>query len=394
MSKYLFYTGNTGFPFGHAQVERQKLIAKGLTQMDCSVTVLNTFGVHRQGSHSETFANDHYEGIRFIYSSGTPYRPPSFLQRNLLKAKGTLNAVRVLYLHKRKKQLDVILITCNSVFTVMFYGITGWFLRVPVVIDVVEYRGATKIPKSLFKKIDHYLYDRWYHLFVTKIICISDFLLDVARGNKIKRPLLKIPSIVDYSLFDSINAERSSPPFYLYCGSTHYFEIILFIIESFEKLGDNSRRLCLVLHGDSQRIEKVKDIISQGNRPDAITVMSSLSYEKLVTLYKSAYALLIPLRNTFQDIARFPHKVGEYCAAGRPIISTNIGEVGRFFKDMDTALLAEHYNESEFEAKMRVLSNDSQLADAMGNKSYLLGKNNFDYVYLGKQVYRFIFDQR
>jgi len=394
MSKYLFYTGNTGFPFGHAQVERQKLIAKGLTLMDCRVTVLNTYGVHRPGTHSETFSQDQYDGIRFIYSSGTPYRSSSFLKRNLLKAKGTLNAVRVLYLHRRKKQLDAMLVTCNSVFTVMFYGIIGWLLRVPVVIDVVEYRGATKIPKSLFKKMDHYLYDRWYHLFVKKIICISDFLLNVAKRNKIKRPLIKIPSIVDYSLFDNIKAEPANTPFYLYCGSTHYFEIILFIIESFEKLNDNSRNLCLVLHGDSQRIQKVKELISQGSRKDAVIVMSNLPYEKLVSLYKSAYALLIPLRNTFQDIARFPHKVGEYCAAGRPIISTNIGEVGSFFRDMDTAMLAESYDEGQFEAKMRTLSTNSQLADTMGNKSYLLGKNNFDYIYLGKQVYRFIFDQK
>ena len=392
MSKYVFYVGNTGFPFGHAQVERQKLIARGLLKMDCTVTVLNTYGVHKEAEHSQIFSDGIYEGIKFIYSSGTPYRNKSFLRRNLLKVKGAINAIRILYLHKRRKQLDSVLLTCNTILTVSSYGIICWFLRVPLVIDVVEYRGATKVPKSLYRKADHYLYDRWYHLFVTKIICISDFLLSVASKNKLKRPLIKIPSIVDYAVFDSIKAATKSLPFFLYCGSTLYFEVILFIIDSFEKLNGTDIQLVLVLHGDSQQIAKVNGIIRSRDKTDSITVMSGLPYRDLVALYKSAFALLIPLRNTFQDIARFPHKVGEYCAAGRPIISTNIGEVGKFFTDMDTALLAEKYEENQFGEKMRILSTDSHLADVIGSKSYVLGKNNFDYIYLGKEIYQFMFD--
>ena len=42
-------------------------------------------------------------------------------------------------------------------------------------------------------------------------------------------------------------------------------------------------------------------------------------------------ALLIPLRNTIQDIARFPNKLSEYVGVSGLIITTDVGEIKDYF---------------------------------------------------------------
>ena len=52
-------------------------------------------------------------------------------------------------------------------------------------------------------------------------------------------------------------------------------------------------------------------------------------------MYKNATAHLIPLSNSIQDTARFPNKISEYLASAKPIITTDVGEIKHYFKDMD-----------------------------------------------------------
>ena len=73
-------------------------------------------------------------------------------------------------------------------------------------------------------------------------------------------------------------------------------------------------------------------------------MFSNLTNRALNDLYKNAIALLIPLRPTLQDEARFPHKIGEYLASGNPVISTNYGEVKHYFQDGHDMLIASRYD--------------------------------------------------
>ena len=83
-----------------------------------------------------------------------------------------------------------------------------------------------------------------------------------------------------------------------------------------------------------------------------IVLKSNIAYQDLLSLYKRADVLLIPLRDTIQDNARFPHKIGEYTASKRPILSTNSGELKYYFKDGVSALLTEEYSENAYVEKL------------------------------------------
>ena len=388
-NKYILYVGYNSFPIGFAQVERQKLIAKGLISCGCEVTIVNRYGVHDIDKKEKVYGSNTFEGIKYIYASGTPFRNKSFLKRNFLKCKGFLNEIRIVRSKKKNKQLDAIIITTNEFYNVIFYAMLSFLYGVPSVLDNVEHWTSIQRKKNFVERIDNYLYDNFACKYVNKIIGISDYLVNIARKKSPRKPVIKIPVIVDFSKFEA--GQKSETEFFLYCGSAFYFEVVHFVIDAFERLESNTYLLYIVSNGTLQDMERVKDRINNSTKKNYIQLFTGLEYKRLVELYTISKALLIPLRNTPQDIARFPHKIGEYCAAGKAIISTNIGEIKNYFTDNINALLANEYMENQFSEKMEFVINNIALSEELGQRSYKTGKENFDHLILGKKIYDFIF---
>jgi len=87
-----------------------------------------------------------------------------------------------------------------------------------------------------------------------------------------------------------------------------------------------------------------KEMFNTIKYTNAIILYNNIPYATLISLYKSADLLIIPLRNNIQDVARFPHKVSEYTASKRPLISSKIGELKHYFVNKESALLAVEYS--------------------------------------------------
>jgi glycosyltransferase involved in cell wall biosynthesis len=384
---HIVYVGYPGFPKGQAQVERQKLIAIGLKNCGCDVTVISRYGVFDEHKSDALAASGYFEGIRYKFASGISYRPANFLKRNIYKAQGLVKELFLIWKYSSSGKLDVVLITTNSFYNVLLYSLIAFLCRVPSVLDNVEYFSSIKV-NSIWQKLDYALYDRFAYKLVSKVICISDFLLDIVREGSPNKPMLKVPAIVDYLRF--AQSYRSQEPYFLFCGSAVYYEIIDFIITSYEKLGQDSYQLCIVSNGNPEQMLRIKNRISQSSQKRSIKLLSDLSYNHLTQLYIGSKALLIPLLDRKQDIARFPHKVGEYCAAGRVIISTKIGEVAAYFKDQENALLAESPDPLSFSRKMQYVMDYPERAEEIAINSYLTGKTNFDHTRLGERIFRFL----
>jgi glycosyltransferase involved in cell wall biosynthesis len=102
--------------------------------------------------------------------------------------------------------------------------------------------------------------------------------------------------------------------------------------------------------------------------------------------------LLIPLRQNDEDKARFPHKLGEYCASQGVIITTNNGEVPNYFTDLQNALVAESLNSDLFAEKMDyAITNKLNLSQIRRN-AYKTGLQNFDYKTNGAKICDFLFN--
>jgi glycosyltransferase involved in cell wall biosynthesis len=239
----------------------------------------------------------------------------------------------------------------------------------------VEYWTAIK-NYNTFLGIEKYLYDNFYYSFTDNIICISDFLIGKVKASR-RGAILKIPAITDFDKFDNCNTCNSrlvKEKYILFCGSIAYFEVIDFIISSFDKLEISNVSLILV----TAENPKLRDRINRSRKKDLIKVFTNLSYSDLVNAYKNGEALLIPMRNTDQDKARFPHKISEYCASRRPIITNSVGEIKNYFSEKN-AFLCPVCDESEYAKAMHKVISEPELANIIANSSYETGINKFNY---------------
>ena len=91
-AKKILSVGHMQFPLGQAQVQRQLLMAKAIILEGFDVTVLCRYGIHREsdGISDEGF----FDGVPYIYCSGTSIRPDGIFRRNFLKLKGLFNEYR------------------------------------------------------------------------------------------------------------------------------------------------------------------------------------------------------------------------------------------------------------------------------------------------------------
>ncbi len=373
MKRKVLSVGHPEFPTGFAQVQRQMLLARAILLEGWEVTVLCRYGIHPRKDGLP--ATGVVEGVEYIYCSGTSFRPDGFVKRNLLKIRGLLNEIRLIRKYKRTKQLSGMLISTNGFHNVLFYYFLGKVFRLTTVLDIVEYWTAYKDFRGL-DRIGKSLYDRYFYLLADRVICISDFLVRLVSDKK-KHRVIKIPAITDFDKFTPGKMPSHTVPekYFLFCGSSEaYFEIIDFVISAFEQVKADETGLVLV----TRRNRNIDARLSRSEKKDSVHIRSDIPYDDLVNLYLNSQALVIPMRNTDQDRARFPHKISEYCASGRPVITNKVGEIGHYF-DSKNAYLCDDYSVPAFAEAMQAVLTDPGRAEQIGRNGYQTGLKHFNY---------------
>jgi glycosyltransferase involved in cell wall biosynthesis len=378
--KFIAFLGYSQFPYGLAEVQKIILISKSLLLAGNEVTVIGKNGTHNRTNRPELKAHGRYENIEYVYVSGSCFRNDHFVKRRLFEIKGAINQVFFLRKRRKQRQLDYAILSTRSFSAILFYSILAKLFGFKTILNYVEYYSAIKKKKfQLGKKLNDKLFDRYAASLCHAVFPISEFLIDHIKKVSPGKKYLKIPGLTDFEKYRDIPV-LPGEKYFLFCGDARYREIVQFIIDSFERL--NAREpvfLYLVIGGDDASMEQIRNYISQQVQRDKIKVFSNLPEKQLFTYYKNAVALLIPLRPTFQDLARFPHKTGEYLASGNPVISTNYGEVKYYFKDSENMLLADSYDVNLFAEKMQFVIVSPADAQKIGMNGKNVASNLFDY---------------
>jgi glycosyltransferase involved in cell wall biosynthesis len=388
--KYIVFLGCPGFPHGLAEIQKIILISKCLVLTGNHVTVIGNKGSHYEANHPDLKAHGNYENIEYIYTSGNPFRSNSFVKRNLSKVKGAINEVLLLKRRKNNNKLTYAVLSTQSFYAVVFYSLLAKLFGFKTILNYVEFfSGIEKKSSQLGRKLNDKLYDKYAPLLCDGIFPISEFLIDHIKKISPGKEYLKIPGLTEFERYDGIET-LPGQQYFLFCGAANYQEVIRFIIDAFGRLRNTSVFLYLVINGNEQTTGEIKNYVSNSPQKDRIKFFSKLTERQLYTNYKNAMALLIPLRPNFQDIARFPHKFGEYLASGNPVISTNYGEVKKYFTDMDNMLIADKYDMNLFADKMQFVIDNPGLVKEIGVKGKKAASSIFDYRVKATDIDRFL----
>lgn len=270
-----------------------------------------------------------------------------------------LDALRVLRLRK----VDILHVYCGHYLQMLFYWILSRMIGAKLLYQYVEYRSAfhwdmgrkKNLVATQYQRLNGYLCDHYGALLWDGCIAISDFLYDKALEVNPRLEMLKIPPLCDVEQFErNLLPDPIGTPYMFYCGNREYLDVV----ETIEKAYDKSRlknKMKLVIHLSGQ-----------------------LPYEQMVAYYKHAEALLIPLRNEVADIARFPNKVCEYCAAHGVIITTSYGEMKHYFSDGENAIVAADYSVEALKEKMDALADGKYDTATLRRNAYETGRQFFD----------------
>ena len=386
----IVYLGETGFPYGLAAIQKMTLVSKSLVKAGARVTIVNRKGKFDPSKPRDLEPEGIHEGIHYVYTSGTIYRPKGFLKRNLQKISGLFKEYGYLKEMKRRGELDIAIVSSHRFNLVFLYLLYSRLLGFTTVLNYVEWTKTMEHRRGFWKKLGDNLYDKYLVKRFDAALPISELLLEHYEELAPGKPKLKLPIICEFDLFN-LPKREDADPYFLYCGSLSYREVIDFILKAYEDLPDSTEmKLKLLVSGGSKKEYEAFDKELAGlSKSSLIERYSNIPYSELVDLYLNAKGLLIPMRPTLQDAARFPHKIGEYLAAGNPIITTNFGEIVHYFKNEETALIAKEYDVEQFTERMQFVVDHPEKAEQIGRNGKHMGLREFDYLQYGPRLLNF-----
>jgi glycosyltransferase involved in cell wall biosynthesis len=388
----IIHLGISGFPHNVtlAPIQKSYLIYKGLVEAGAEVLYINVLPQASSNDERDSSTTQGIsDGIRYIYTGGTPYRSASFVRRNWTKLRGMFGEAALLWSLARRRKIDVAILYTAHLSVLLYYRAWSKLFGFPLVMNYVEYRSAIET-SSFQRRISWRLTDRFAPQLVDAMLPISEFLIEKIKQRNPNLAYLKVPTLCDFARYDLLEHTGSPPRYFLYCGSAAYFEVANFITASFEQVNASDVYLYLIINGWPLQKEKVYHRINQSQKRDLIKTFSNVSNEDYARLLSDAEGLLIPLRPTVQDMARFPNKVGEYVASGNPMVTTEVGEIAYYFEDQVSAFLATEYHKGQFAQKMQQVVDNPTLARAVGRRGQQVGEKHFDYRANGVEMMSFL----
>lgn len=135
------------------------------------------------------------------------------------------------------------------------------------------------------------------------------------------------------------------------------------------------------------------NIRSAASRPENVIQTGFLDNQKL-NLYLSASDLFwLPLRNSNANRGRFPYKLTDYLAIGRPVVATAVGDLPNIFNNQSIGLLSEDSPESLAAQTVHLLENPEQMKE-FGLNARRLAETRFSWREITQELEAFYFRLR
>jgi glycosyltransferase involved in cell wall biosynthesis len=377
--------GFADFPHGRAAARRIHMIAKEMAAQGCEVSVIIPFAL-RHGPTQQKM-----DGFRVTWC----YVPTSVSEIDgygRLCTKGRiLGRVRLLWkivLMSLRRQYDWLYLYTpgiEGVLSALMARMTGR----KVVSEYCDERWQEPHP-SLARRMLYRTFavaDIWVPRLSNVIFVISALLEDKLCKIAPKVKVMRVPPLVDAHLFASGNREvfrerlgLSVCKVIVYAGTFWVVEGVANLIEAMSLVARQHEDVRLVIAGGRSvnQSDDVPILIKQYGLSDKAIVLGNLPLREVVDLLAAADVLVSSKIDHSANRAGVPTKLAEYLAAGRPVVSSNIGDISLYLHHGKDALLCEPGNVSELAESISTLLFHKDLADRISQQGQRLAYEVFD----------------
>lgn len=243
----------------------------------------------------------------------------------------------------------------------------------------------TEIPFYAESKSLVYLYQEYIGQKLTLmgrgLICISNGLKEYFSQYGVH--CIEVANMfVDESRFAGIRPHIEQRPYIFYCGNiSSHKDGADILIKAFKILHDRYPKYKLKMVGGFERLYneelKLRKLVEDLHIEDSVEFTGRIPASEIPALMMGASILALARPLNKQATYGFPTKVGEYICAKRPIVLTNVGEIGLFLRDGENCLIACPNDIEDFAEKMIWTIINEKEADLIACNAYRLVKNEF-----------------
>ena len=122
---------------------------------------------------------------------------------------------------------------------------------------------------------------------------------------------------------------------------------------------------------------------------DRIRHVGRKPFEEIGLYLAAADILLLPLRDVALDRARYPHKLSDYVAAGRPVIACDVGETGRLLRRFNFGTLTPATSEG-FARGMATVASTREQWEEMGRATRRAAEEHFNWDRMCDGLFEFL----
>lgn len=202
--------------------------------------------------------------------------------------------------------------------------------------------------------------------------------------------ILRIPHGADIEGIRPLNQKESrrllgidsNLPILGYLGAMFQSDM-KFLIDAFKIMRTKNNKIRLYLIGNTQ-------LCFPNHLFDSDSVVSTgrLSYEHLQEYISSCDIMLLPLCNSIANRGRWPSKVNDYLAAGKPVVSTRVGDIANLIEEGQCGILTD-VSPEVFATKTLEILQKPDLLTEMGENSRKLAEAKLDWRILTDQLEKF-----
>ena len=391
----IYIITNQPFPYGMAATNRIKCYAKAIIRQDipCKILIYHRTEVFGKKPRN-TKGHGIFEGIEYNYIGRTPLRGKNKYIRAFNDYKDKINLL--LFLKRHLQENDIVIGYCGN--DIKYINLLIKFIhlkKAKFVRELCELPfGTTKqTPKT--EKLREYTL-RTQFPYCDGIIAISDTLYTLAQKHCSPQcKIIKIPILVDFKhCYLEDRSSESTVPYIFHAGTLYeQKDGVLGMFEAFGKACNNlSEQIHFISTGnpkESPQHHKILNIIDQYNICDKLTFTGYLYREQISDYLSKASLVVINKHPNQQNLYGFSTKLGEYLAAGKPVIITNVGEAMNWLKDGESAYIIEPNDTDSLARAIVDAFNNPEKRKMIGINGQKICKECFDYRNYGKKLQHF-----
>ncbi len=374
------------YPHGYASAGRARLVAQALTLAGAEVRVLCMRAVDRPPGAGNTAVRGEHQGVRFEHTCGRTIRAQGFLGRRWSEARGVLVAAARLIAWKRSQQVDVVYFWWGH----LHWRLAPWlyvrFLRLlglPVVLELNELPWSLLPQRTPADRLASPLAGFDGVLAISTVL--ERWAVEDARRSGRRLAVATVPILVD-TREEPVEKSGDKPaaraPYVLLAASMAYKPAVRFALMAMQQVWQEVADCELVLPGAESGDPAADWLLDERRaaRLDArVRLMPFLTREDLLAQYRGAVALLCPLFDEPLSRARFPTKLGEYLASGRPVVVNAVGPVADVLTDRVDAYVCAVGDPRAYAGAIVTAHLDPEEAERIGRAGRERAEQVFDY---------------